>query len=98
MGRPEGSGGRTDTVLGSKTHGTMGGIGGQWPASRVRGKKYPTPENSNVVSDANPKGTITNSDLKLAGLVLLWLMMEHVCGPLSEKCIALFSDNSPTVS
>ncbi len=49
-------------------------------------------------SEANPKGTITNSDLELAGLVLLWLMMEHVCGPLIEKRIALFSNNSPTVS
>ncbi len=25
-------------------------------------------------------------------------MMEHVCGPLTEKRIALFSDNSPTAS
>ncbi len=25
-------------------------------------------------------------------------MMEHVCGPLSEKRVAFFSDNSPTVS
>ncbi len=25
-------------------------------------------------------------------------MMEHVCGPLAEKRITLFSDNSPTVS
>jgi hypothetical protein len=35
---------------------------------------------------------------ELAGLVILWLMMEHVCRPLTEKQIALFSDNSPTVS
>jgi len=33
-----------------------------------------------------------------AKLVRVWLMMEHVCGPLAEKRIALFSDNSPTVS
>ena len=38
------------------------------------------------------------SNLLVAGLVLLWLMMEHVFGPLAEKHIALFSDNSPTVS
>jgi hypothetical protein len=25
-------------------------------------------------------------------------MMEHVCGPLVEKKVAIFSDNSPTVS
>jgi hypothetical protein len=53
---------------------------------------------ANVVSDSNPKGTITNLDLELAGLVILWLMMEHVCGFLAEKRVALFSNNSPTVS
>jgi hypothetical protein len=59
---------------------------------------WPPDITNNVISEANPKGTITKSDLELAGLVLLWLMMEHVCGPLAEKRIALFSNNSPTVS
>ncbi len=45
----------------------------------------------------NPKGKLTNSDLKLAGLVILWLVLEHVCGRLAEKRVALFSNNSPTV-
>ena len=40
---------------------------------------------------------ITNSDLEMAGLFLLWLVMEQVCGNLREKNVALFSDNSPTV-
>ena len=60
--------------------------------------QWPPDITANVKSEANPKGTITNSDLELAGLVLLWLMMEHVCGPLTEKRIMLFSANSPTVS
>ncbi len=60
--------------------------------------QWPPDITKNVVSGVNPKGTITNSELKLAGLVLLWLMMEHVCGPLAEKRIALFSNNIPTVS
>jgi hypothetical protein len=51
-----------------------------------------------MVSEANTEGTITNSDLELAELVILWLMMEQVCGPLKEKHVALFSNNSPTVS
>ena len=34
----------------------------------------------------------------MAGLLLLWLVMEAVCPDLREKNIALFSDNSPTVS
>jgi len=60
--------------------------------------QWPPDITANVISEANPKDTITNLDLELVGLVLLWLMMEHACGPLAEKRIALFSDNSPTVS
>ena len=60
--------------------------------------QWPLDITANVIFDATPKGMITNSDLELAGLVLLWLMMEHVCGPLAEKRITLFSNNSPTVS
>jgi len=33
----------------------------------------------------------------MAGLLLLWLVMESVCGTLREKRVALFRDNSPTV-
>jgi len=33
----------------------------------------------------------------MAGLLLLWLVMESVCGSLKEKRVALFSYNSPTV-
>jgi hypothetical protein len=34
----------------------------------------------------------------MAGLLLLWLAMQGVCGPLREKRIALFGDNSPSIS
>ncbi len=37
-------------------------------------------------------------DLKLARLVPLWLMIEHVCTMLREKKVAIFSFNSLTVS
>ncbi len=40
---------------------------------------------------------ITNSDLEMAGLLFLWLVIESVCGNLREKHVALFSDNSRTV-
>ena len=40
--------------------------------------QWPPDITANVISEANPKGTITNSDLELAGLILLWLMMEHI--------------------
>ena len=45
----------------------------------------------------NPGGRITNSDLEMAGLVLLWLTMAEVCGPLEEKRLTLFKNNSPTI-
>jgi hypothetical protein len=60
--------------------------------------KWPPDISAVVISDSNPTGKITNSDLKLAGLIILWLMMEHVCGLLTKKQVALFSDNSPVVS
>ena len=46
----------------------------------------------------NPSGTITNYDLEMAELLILWLLMEKVCPPLKEKHAALFSNNTPTVS
>ena len=33
----------------------------------------------------------------MAGLLLLWLVMEDVCPTVSDAHVALFSDNSPTV-
>jgi hypothetical protein len=49
------------------------------------------------IKDLYQNDAITNSDLEMAGLLLLWLIMESVCGTLREKRVALFSDNSPTV-
>ena len=60
--------------------------------------QWPPDVTASVISDKNRSGKITNSDLELAGLLLLWLMIEHVCSCLVEKRVALFSDNSPTVS
>jgi hypothetical protein len=42
-------------------------------------------------------GKLTNSDLEMAGLLLLWLMIEEVCHLPPASHVALFSDNSPTV-
>jgi hypothetical protein len=49
------------------------------------------------IKDLYQNDAITNSDLEMAGLLLLWLIMESVCGTLREKRVALFSDNSPMV-
>ena len=60
--------------------------------------QWPEDIQNDMKTKDNPNGTITNSDLEMAGLVLLFLVMEDVCGDLREKHVALFSDNSPTVS
>jgi hypothetical protein len=49
-------------------------------------------------TNARKNGKLTNLDLEMGGLILLWLVMEEVCQPEPGKHIALFSDNSPTVS
>ncbi len=87
-------------VVDASSHGVGGVIIGELSEClpTVFRLQWPPDITANVKSEANPKGTITNSDLELAGLVILWLMMEHVCGLLTEKRIALFSNNSPTVS
>ena len=59
--------------------------------------QWPDEIRNSIVSATNPHGTITNSDLEMAGLLMLWLVMEDVCTPLTDAHVALFSDNSPTV-
>ena len=43
------------------------------------------------------KGDIINPDLEMAGLLMLWLVMEEVCPKLQAAYVTLFSDNSPTI-
>ncbi len=52
---------------------------------------------SQDVKDLYQLKTITNSDLEMAGLLFLWLILETVCDNLREKGVALLSDNLPTV-
>ena len=64
----------------------------QWPPDIVEA----------VITSENPNGSITNSDLECAGLLLEWLVIMAVSGhdpkeTLEEAHVALFSDNSPTV-
>jgi hypothetical protein len=46
-----------------------------------------------LISDSNPADAIPNSDLEMAVLLLLWLVMEEVCGLEAASHCALFSDN-----
>jgi hypothetical protein len=59
--------------------------------------QWPPDVTQDIKTAENPGGNITNSDLEIAGLVLLWLTMEGICGPLKEKCLTLFNYNSPTI-
>ena len=86
-------------VKDASKHGVGGFIVGERQACTptVFRMEWPTDIKADIVSTVNPNGRITNSDLEMAGLLLLWLIMEDVCH-LSPGChVALFSDNSPTV-
>jgi len=50
--------------------------------------QWPPEISNNIVSDDNPEGTISNSDLEMAGLLLLWLVMEDVCPTLTDAHVA----------
>jgi hypothetical protein len=51
-----------------------------------------------LVSFQNPTGKINNSDLEMAGLLFLWLCVEAIAPDIAHKHMALFSNNSTTVS
>lgn len=49
-----------------------------------------------VVSETNPDGSVTNSDLELAGVVLRHIALKtHTC--VAHKQLGAYCDNSPTV-
>ncbi len=52
----------------------------------------------NFKSGSNPNRTITNSDLEMAGILIIFLVMEEIVCNMMEANIALFSNNTPTVS
>ena len=87
-------------IVDASSHGVGGiilGEGAGCPPTVFR-LRWPPDVTAAVVSFDNPKGSVTNSDLEMAGLLLLWLCVEGVCGPIKDRHIAMFSDNSPTVS
>ena len=60
--------------------------------------EWPPEVQEAVHTHDNREGTITNSDLEMAGILMLWLVMEQVVPSLRHEHVALLSDNSPTVS
>ena len=61
--------------------------------------RFPTSISSQVVSDDNPKGRLTNSDLELAGVLLHYCVLESVVGSENMKHTraGIFCDNTPAV-
>lgn len=59
--------------------------------------EWPNDIKKSMVSSTNPTSSITNSDLKMAGLFTLFLIMEDVCLSLLHAHVTLFSNNTPTV-
>ena len=54
---------------------------------------------ANLISDKNPTGKLTNSDLEMAGLLCQWLVLECITPQsLQYNTIGIFSDNTPTVA
>jgi hypothetical protein len=87
-------------IVDASGHGTGGVVFGEQLACNlvVFCWEWPKDIKRDINSVLNLVGRITNSDLEMVGLVLLWIVIERVCPDLKEKCIMLFSDNSPTVS
>jgi hypothetical protein len=86
-------------VSDASKHGVGGMIVGEGMAVIPTVFRFEWPEHikNDLCSTENPSGSITNSDLELAALLMLFLAIEAVVGDVSEKHVALYSDNSPSV-
>jgi hypothetical protein len=87
-------------IVDASSHGVGGVMVGELSGCVPTVFRWQWPEDihTQVISFDNPAGNITNSDLEMAGLLILWLVIEGICGSLTEKRIALFGDNSPSIS
>jgi hypothetical protein len=80
------------------------GAGGAWTSGTSRlhpfmwQVEWPSDIREAVCSAHNPTGHITINDLELAGAVLNWLALEAQNLEIKNKHVALFCDNTPTVS
>jgi hypothetical protein len=81
------------------------GAGGVWfggeqkLAPIVWRVEWPKDITAAVVSDSHPGGTLTNSDLEMAGVLLHELVLESVLGPKMQGAqVAIGCDNSPAVA
>ena len=86
-------------IVDASGHGAGGVVFGENSACTPVVFRWEWPEDikQDIKTLANPSGRLSNLDLEMAGLVILWLVMEGICGDLREKRVTLFSDNSPTM-
>jgi hypothetical protein len=59
--------------------------------------QWPDAIRRDIFSANNPAGTITNSDLEMVALLMLFMVIDGMVPNLTEKRVALYSDNSPSV-
>jgi len=59
--------------------------------------QFPDTIQCQVVSHINPRGTITNSDLEMVGLLLQWIVLEQFTD-LTHAHVTCWCDNTPTVA
>ncbi len=83
-------------IVDASSHGVGGVILGE--LSDLPPTQWPEDISTDLVSFENPEGKINNSNLEMAGLLLLWLCLEGTAPDFAHKHVALFSDNSLTVS
>ena len=83
----------------ASSHGIGGAVFGETLACAptVFPWEWPDDIQQDIVSFTNPSGCLTNSDLKMTGLVILWLVIEGECYNLRERHITLISNTSHTV-
>ncbi len=60
--------------------------------------EFPTDIKDNLCTSNNPNGTITMNDLELAGVLLEWLVLEHLVKDLKFKHVGMNCDNSVSVT
>jgi hypothetical protein len=59
--------------------------------------QFPLDIQQRIVSQSNPKGDLTNSDLELAAVVIGQMAVAQITSMTHTRCLT-FSDNTPTVS
>ena len=80
------------------------GAGGVWFSGQsslpetVWRLQWPRDITAAVISESNPTGTLTNSDLEMAAVVLQLNVLEPLVATMRHKSVHIHSDNTPSVA